>query len=88
MGGADAGGRLDGQALVLLGDFHRWAGGRSHCDLPQEHIHTCSHTNRADIKLAAEVTASPVLVFDEWNVYKEQNQSLGNPSKSIFQHLF
>jgi len=39
VGGADAGGRLDGQTLVLLGDLHRRAGGRSHCDLPQEHIH-------------------------------------------------
>ena len=40
MGGADAGGGLNGQTLSLLGDFHCWAGGRRHCDLPQEHIHT------------------------------------------------
>lgn len=33
-GGADAGGRLDGQALPLLGDFHRGAGGCCHCNLP------------------------------------------------------
>lgn len=40
MGGADACGCLDGQTLSLLGDFHCWAGGRRHCNLPQEHIHT------------------------------------------------
>lgn len=41
IGGADAGGRLDGQTLPLLGDFHCRLGGRSHRNLPQEHIHTC-----------------------------------------------
>lgn len=50
MGGTDAGGRLDGQTLVLLGDFHGRAGGRSHCNLPQEHIHTCSQTNTIKVK--------------------------------------
>lgn len=43
VGGADAGGRLDGQALSLLGDLHRRAGGGRHRNLPQEHIHTCAH---------------------------------------------
>lgn len=43
-GGADTGGRLDGQALSLLGDFHRGAGSCCHCNLPQENVHTCSHT--------------------------------------------
>lgn len=43
-GGADTGGRLDGQALSLLGDFNRRAGGCCHCNLPQENVHTCSHT--------------------------------------------
>lgn len=40
MGGADAGGCLDGQAVSLLSDLHRWAGSRCHRNLPQEHIHT------------------------------------------------
>lgn len=49
MGGADAGGCFDGQTLILLGDFHCRAGGCCRCNLPQEHIHTCSHTNRTNI---------------------------------------
>lgn len=40
-GGSDAGGRLDGEALALLADFHRGAGGRCHCNLPQQNVHTC-----------------------------------------------
>lgn len=40
MGGADAGGRLDGQALPLLRDLHRRAGRGRHGNLTQEHIHT------------------------------------------------
>lgn len=41
VGRTDTGGGLDGQTLSLLGDFHCWAGGRYHCNLPQENIHTC-----------------------------------------------
>ena len=41
VGRTDTGGRLDGQSLSLLGDFHGWAGSRRHCNLSQEHIHTC-----------------------------------------------
>lgn len=40
IGGADAGGCLDGQSLFLLGDFHCRAGRRCHCNLPQEHVDT------------------------------------------------
>lgn len=40
-GGSDAGGRLDGQALSLLTDFHRGARSRCHCNLPQQNVHTC-----------------------------------------------
>lgn len=49
MGGTDTGGCLDGQTLSLLGDFHCRARGRRHCNLPQENIHTCSHTNRTNV---------------------------------------
>lgn len=41
-GGSDAGVRPDGQAFALLADFHWGAGGRCHCNLPQQNIHTCS----------------------------------------------
>lgn len=39
MGGANAGGSLDGERLFSLGDFHCRTGGRRHCNLSQEHIH-------------------------------------------------
>lgn len=37
---ANTGGGLDGQVVSLLGDFHYWAGGGRHCDLPEENVHT------------------------------------------------
>ena len=40
VGGADAGGGLDGQGRLLLTDLHRGPGGCCHRYLPQEHIHT------------------------------------------------
>ena len=38
VGGADAGGGLDGQVVSLLADLHHWAGGGRHCDLPEEKV--------------------------------------------------
>lgn len=74
MGGADAGGGLDGQSLPMLGDFYRWAGGRCHCNLPQENIHTWRRTKKRNIKLAAVVKSSPGLVCDEWKEYTAMNK--------------
>lgn len=44
VGGADAGGCLDGQVVSLLADFHYGAGGRCHGHLPEENVDSwCPH---------------------------------------------
>lgn len=42
MGGAYAGGGLDGETLSLLGDLYCRPGGCSHGYLPDKHVHTWS----------------------------------------------
>lgn len=90
VGGANAGGRLDGERLFLLGDFHGRTGGCRHGYLPQEHVNAWWSTNRTNVRLAA---AGRWFVTSGMNVITAGSASgfdvivVGNPSQWIFLYL-